>query len=67
MADLLQNIFKAKQAELSGFGKNITMGESVTGRGLENGDWFAIGPNSQHVYRVVNGTLSFTPTGFGNV
>ena len=63
---LLQNILKAKQAALSGFAQtNITMGESVTGQGLDNGDWTVIGPKSQKVYRIVTGTLSFTPTEFG--
>lgn len=63
---LLQNIFKAKQAELSGFAQsNIKMGEQVIGRGLENGEWTIVGPNGSQKESIETGTLSFTPTDFG--
>ena len=63
---LLQNIMKAKQAELSGFSKtNVKMGEQIVGRGLENGEWTIVGPQGTNVQVVETGTLSFTPDEFG--
>ena len=52
---LLQNIFKAKQAELSGFSQtNIKMGELVIGRGLETDN----GPSSD---QTIHNTESLKP------
>ena len=63
---LLQNIFKAKQAELSGFSQtNINMGALVVGRGLDSGEWTIVGPNESVTQVVDTGTLSFTPDEFG--
>ena len=63
---LLQNIFTAKQAELSGFSQtNIKMGEQIVGRGLENGEWTIVGPNGPISESVDTGTLSFTPNEMG--
>ena len=59
---LLQNIFSAKQSELSGFNQtNLSLGESLIGQGLENGVWTFNGPSNTTTETVSQGTLTFTP------
>lgn len=63
---LLGNLIEKRQHYTSGFSQqSLLMGETLLGRGLDNGTWTISSPTTNHTIEVSNNILSFTPNEFG--
>ncbi len=63
---LLGNLIEKRQQYTTGFSQHsLLMGETLLGRGLENGTWTIRSPTTDHTIEVSNSILSFTPNEFG--